>query len=194
MNAEGVIAVFGSSATKPGSPAWEEAEGTGRSLAEAGLGVVTGGYGGSMEAVSKGASGSGGVVVGVTAPSLFPDRSGANPHVGLLVEAETLLERIGAMFDRACGVIALPGSVGTATELLIAWNLNHIARNARAGRIPTAAVGTGWRALHELMSGSIGAFPADVHVTDTAEQAVDWLVIQPEVSPHVTTRRGKLSR
>lgn len=187
MKGDALVAVFGSSATEPGSAAWEEAEGIGRRLGEAGLGVITGGYGGSMEAVSKGAATSGSEVVGVTAPSLFPDRSGANPHVGLLVEAETLLERIGAMFDRACGVIALPGSIGTATELLIAWNLNHIARHARAGRIPTAAVGAGWRALHELMSGRIGASPHDVHVVDTAELAVEWLVAQPEVSRHLTT-------
>jgi uncharacterized protein (TIGR00730 family) len=183
-----VVAVFGSSATEPGSPAWEEAESTGRKLAQAGLGVVTGGYGGSMEAVSQGAAGTGGEVVGVTAPLLFPDRPGANPHVGRLVEAETLLERIGAMFDRACGVIALPGTIGTATELLIAWNLNHIARYARAGRIPTAAVGMGWRALHELMSRRIGAFPGDVHVVETADQAVEWLLVQPEVRTHLTTR------
>lgn len=183
-----MVAVFGSSATEPGSAAWEEANSTGRSLAEAGLGVVTGGYGGSMEAVSEGAARAGGEVVGVTAPVLFADRPAANPHVGLLVEAETLLERIGAMFDRACGVIALPGSIGTATELVIAWNLNHIARLAGAGRIPTVAVGTGWRALHELMNDTIGAVPGDVHVVDTARQAVDWLLTQPEVTTHLATR------
>lgn len=188
MSEPPAVAVFGSSATEPGSSAWEEAETVGRLLAEAGLGVVTGGYGGSMEAVSKGVADRRGTVVGVTAPTLFPGRPGANPHVGLLVEAESLLERIGAMFDRACGVIALPGSIGTATELLIAWNLNHIARHNRAGRIPTAAVGAGWRELHELMTMRLGAWPGDVHMADTPEDAVDWLLIQPEVKPHLTTR------
>ncbi|MBW3666080.1 MAG: LOG family protein [Actinobacteria bacterium] len=148
-----MVAVFGSSATEPGSNAWEEAETVGRLLAEAGFGVVTGGYGGSMEAVSKGVAERNGQVVGITAPALFPERTAANPHVGLLIEAESLLERIGAMFDRACGVIALPGSIGTATELAIAWNLNHIARHNDAGRLPTAAVGQGWRTYTNSWSG-----------------------------------------
>lgn len=188
MSEKPVVAVFGSSATEPGSHGWEEAETVGRQLAEAGLGVVTGGYGGSMEAVSKGVADRSGAVVGVTAPTLFPERPGANPHIGLLVEAESLLERIGAMFDRACGVIALPGSIGTATELLIAWNLNHIARHNRAGRIPTAAVGAGWRELHELMTGRLSAWSGDVEIVQTGQDAVDWLLIQPEVSCHLTTR------
>ena len=70
----GSVAVFGSSQTIPDSADWRDAVHVGRRLAEAGLEVITGGYGGTMEAASLGASEAGGRVVGVTAPVLFPDR------------------------------------------------------------------------------------------------------------------------
>ena len=62
------VAVFGSSQTEPGSVEWEDARRAGVRLAEEGYPVITGGYGGIMEAVSSGAAGAGGHVIGVTAP------------------------------------------------------------------------------------------------------------------------------
>lgn len=188
MSDPAVVAVFGSSTTEPGSVDWSEAEKAGRLLAESGIAVVTGGYGGSMEAVSKGGAEAGGMVIGVISPTLFPGRLAANSHVGDLHQAETLAERIGTMIDRACGVIALPGSIGTATELLVAWNQNHILRHHGGGRIPTVAVGPGWRELHRLMTDEIGAHPADIDVVDDVEQAVQWLLEQPEVNRYLATR------
>ncbi|MBS1195807.1 MAG: family Rossman fold protein, partial [Actinobacteria bacterium] len=51
-----VIAVFGSSAGRPGDPGYEAARTCGRLLAEAGYAVATGGYAGTMEACSRGAA------------------------------------------------------------------------------------------------------------------------------------------
>ena len=76
------VVVFGSSQTVPGSAEWNDAEHVGRRLAESSIAVITGGYGGTMEAVSKGASAARGHVIGITAPSVFPGRQGANPFVG----------------------------------------------------------------------------------------------------------------
>lgn len=188
MSEPAVVAVFGSSATAPGTPSWAEAENVGRRLAEVGLGVITGGYGGSMEAVSRGAAEAGGHVIGVISPALFLDRPSANPHVGMLIEAPSLTERIGAMISAACGVIALPGSIGTAAELLLVWNMNHISRHYGGERVPTVAVGEGWRELHAVMTDRTGAFPHDVEVTATGEEAAEWLLEQPEVNRHLTTR------
>lgn len=188
MSEPAVVAVFGSSATAPGTPRWVEAENVGRRLADVGLGVVTGGYGGSMEAVSRGAATAGGHVIGVTSPALFPGRSIANAHVGRLIEAPSLTERIGAMMSVSCGVIALPGSIGTATELLLAWNINHIVRHNGGERVPTVAVGEGWGELHAVMTSRIGASPHDVQVTATGEEATEWLLEQPEVNRHLTTQ------
>ncbi|HEU4742376.1 MAG TPA: LOG family protein [Meiothermus sp.] len=122
MQRQTLVAVFGSSRTPPNTTAYQEAYSWGRSIAEAGFGVVTGGYDGSMAAVSQGAKEAGGLVVGVTAPQLFPQRAGANIHVGLELPASTLLVRIERLLDLAQGFLVLPGGIGTLTELMAAWN------------------------------------------------------------------------
>lgn len=170
------MAVFGSSRTIPGSAQWATAENVGKKLALAGVAVITGGYGGTMEAVSKGASDEGGSVIGVTVPSLFPDRAGANRYVSELIEADDLLMRIGTMVDRADGAIAMPGSIGTATELLVAWNHNYVSRRNGRPTLPTAAVGDGWRAAAAALIAEAGAEPGDIQLVDTAEDAVAWVL------------------
>lgn len=178
MNDHAAIAVFGSSQTNPGTEEWRVAEGVGTTLARVGLSVITGGYGGTMEAVSKGASESGGHVIGVTAPPLFPGRPGENPYVEELIEAEGLANRIGIMMDRAAGTMALPGSIGTATEFLIAWNVNHIARRNGGRHVPTVAIGGGWRSVADALVSAIDAFPDDVHLADTSDAALEWILDQ----------------
>jgi uncharacterized protein (TIGR00725 family) len=176
------LAIFGSSATEPGSPEWLDAENAGRRCAEAGFAVVTGGYGGTMEAACRGANLASGEAIGVTAPSLFSTRSGANPYVTREIEAETLPERIGILTSLAGGAIVLPGSIGTAAELVVAWNLNHVGRRNGGKRFPTVAVGSAWLQFCELLTGALGAFEEDVHTVETAGAGIDWLLAQPEVS------------
>lgn len=182
MSQQKAVAVFGSSATEPGSKDWVDAERAGTRLAAAGLDVVTGGYGGTMEAVSRGAAARGSGVIGVTATALFPSRSGANRHVTLEIETETLAQRIGALIDMAHGTLVLPGSIGTAAELMVAWNFNHIARLAGGTRKPTSAVGEDWAELAELLVRRTGANVGDVHLSASVDDAVDWLLGQEEMS------------
>lgn len=176
-----VVAVVGSSQTQPGTPEWADAERVGMRCAEAGLTVATGGYGGTMEAASKGAADAGGHVIGVTAPDLFHGRGAANPYVAEVIEATTLTGRIGTITELASGVIALPGSIGTATELLVAWNINHIVRRNGGTRLPAVAVGEAWREVARALSVLIKAHVGDIYVTATADDAVDWLLSQPEI-------------
>ena len=67
MKAEKIVTVFGSSRPKEGDAEYEEARALGRSLAERGLAVCSGGFGGVMEGVSRGAKEAGGKTYGVTA-------------------------------------------------------------------------------------------------------------------------------
>lgn len=170
------VAVFGSSRTPNRSADWSVAEYVGRRLATAGVAVITGGYGGTMEAVSKGASDQGGHVIGVIAPRLFPERTGANPYVDELIEADDLLGRIGELINRADGVIALPGSIGTAAELLIAWNHNYLRRQNAEPILPTVAVGPDWKTLLESMIEVGGAEPGDIHLEDDPKEAIAWIL------------------
>lgn len=181
MTGERAVAIFGSSRTDPGSILWREAEEAGARCARAGLTVVTGGYGGSMEAASKGAAREGGRVVGVTAGGLFRTRTGANPYVTHEIAAQSITERIGILIDIARGALILPGSIGTTAELVIAWNINDIARRHGGTRFPTVAVGEEWREFRSLVSGRLGAEPNDIHVVDDADAALDWLLDQPEL-------------
>ena len=142
-----VIAVFGSSAGRPGEPGYEEARSCGRLLAEAGYAVATGGYAGTMEACSRGAAAAGGRVIGVTAPGAFPGRSGANAWVGEEWPAATITERIHHILSISAACITLDGSIGTLTELLVAWNIAFIAGLAGAPAKPVIAVGPSWAAL-----------------------------------------------
>jgi hypothetical protein len=173
---ERAVAVFGSSQTVVGSPEWAEAESVGEGLAKAGFAVVTGGYGGTMEAVSLGATRNGGHAIGVTANSMFPGRSRANPYVKAIEDTPSLSERIGRMMSITEACIALPGSIGTAAELILAWNTNHILRHSGLDPIPVAAVGESWAVLRSALSDGLGAIAEDVHWSPTGQEAVAWVV------------------
>jgi uncharacterized protein (TIGR00730 family) len=175
------VAIFGSSRVEPETQAWLDAETAGSRCAAAGLDIVTGGYGGAMEAASKGAADAGGHVIGVTAPGLFTRRTGSNRHVSHEIEAKTLTERIGILTELSDAAIVLPGSIGTAAELVTAWNLNHIARRNGGLRLPTVAVGKKWRELWRLMTERLDAHGDDIHVVDSIDEAVTWLLVQPEI-------------
>lgn len=181
MRGSGAVAVFGSSQTEPGSVEWKEAQGAGARLAAEGLSVITGGYGGTMEAVSSGAAEAGGHVIGVTAPVLFPQRSAPNPYVDEVIEASSLANRIDIMMQRSTATLALPGSIGTAAELLISWNTNHILR--QAGGVPriSVAVGPGWKALARALVDMAGALEDDLMWADTVDEGVDWILARRPV-------------
>lgn len=170
------VALFGSSQTEIGSKEWEDAYLAGRRIAESGGAVITGGYGGTMEAVSKGAAEAGGHVIGVIVPAIFPTRSGANPYVAEVIETSTLASRLDALMGRADAAISLPGSIGTATELVLSWNTNHIRRRNGGRRLPCAAVGAEWKRIGMVLADTIGALADDIYWADTADEAVDWVL------------------
>src|SRR5262249_60856100 len=60
MTSEKIITVFGSSRPKESDSDYAEARELGRALAARGFAVCSGGYGGGMEAVSRGAKEAGG--------------------------------------------------------------------------------------------------------------------------------------
>ena len=167
-----IVAVFGASRTIRGDGDYLAAERCGRLLAEAGYGVVTGGYGGSMEAVSRGAALAGGRVVAVTAPEVFPDRPGANEFVGEEIAAPTLSERIHRLIDMSAASIALAGSIGTLTELMVAWNLAFVARLSSAPPKPVVAIGRRWESIVTDLAGRFGTDGTVVDCVPDVDTAV----------------------
>ncbi len=163
-----VVSVFGSSRSAPGEPDYASAERCGRLLARAGFTVATGGYGGAMEAVSRGARLEGGHVIGVTAPAVFPGRQGANSHVVEERLAPTLTERIHGLVHPAAGYIVLPGSIGTLAELMVAWNANYVGVVDR----PLVAVGPVWAELLPLIATRLDIPAGHVDLVATVDEAV----------------------
>ncbi len=167
-----VVAVFGASSPVAGDPVYDDGVRCGRLLAEAGFAVATGGYAGLMEAVSLGASEAGGRVIGVTVPEVFPDRPGGNAHLTEETRTASLLERIHEMVDLSVASIALPGSLGTATELLVAWNLAYVVRFTGAMPKPVIAVGEQWQRLVPLLTEELRTDGSLVSVVGTVDEAV----------------------
>ena len=139
------VTVFGGSQPKEGSAAYAEAQQIGKLLAEQGHAVLTGGYVGTMEAVSRGASEAGGHVIGVTCLEIERWRgTGANAWVKEERKFETLRQRLDGLIDGCDAAIALPGGPGTLTEIALMWNLMIVDAIPRR---PLILVGRGWQSM-----------------------------------------------
>lgn len=138
-----IITIFGGSQPSAGDAAYEEAYEIGAAFAKAGHTVCTGGYVGTMEAASKGASQAGGHVVGITCREIESWRPiKANHWVTEEWSYATLSERLTALIKRSDAAIALPGGIGTLAEILMAWN--HLAIQAITAR-PLILIGEAWK-------------------------------------------------
>jgi uncharacterized protein (TIGR00730 family) len=154
------VTVFGGSQPEPGSPVYQEAYLLGKLLAEAGHTVLTGGYIGTMEAVSRGAAEAGGHVVGVTCAEIERWRPvKANGWVKEEWRRETLLERLHALVTECDAAIALPGGPGTLTEIALTWNMIII--GARPP-IPLVLVGDGWQSVAGQVFSTLGDYTPEV--------------------------------
>lgn len=172
MSSDRVVVVFGASGPAPGDAAYEVGIACGAGLARAGLAVATGGYGGIMEAVSRGAAVEGGHVIGVTVPDVFPGRAGANDWVAEEQPAPTIPLRIARLLEISDAAIALPGSIGTLTELVVAWNIGFVARFTGAAPYPLVTVGPKWRDLIEHLGRLLNTDATIVHCAPDVEAAV----------------------
>ena len=141
------ISIFGGSQPKPGSFAYEEARQLGELLAQCGHTVMTGGYIGTMEAVSRGAAEACGHVIGVTCNEIERWRDvGANQWVKEEWRRETLMERLQALIQECDAALALPGGPGTLTEISLTWNLMIVGAMHRR---PLILIGDGWQIVFD---------------------------------------------
>jgi len=141
------ITVFGGARPLEGSEAYEEARELGKLLAERGHAVLTGGYMGTMEAVSRGASDAGGHVIGVTCIDIENWR-GSKPNQWVKEERrkKSLFERLQALIEGCDAAIALSGGAGTLTEISLMWNLMIV--ESLPPR-PLTLVGSGWQSTFD---------------------------------------------
>lgn len=141
------ITVFGGSQPKEGDSAYAEALELGKLLAQRGHTVLTGGYIGTMEAVSRGAHEAGGHVVGVSCDDIEAWRD-VRPNQWVKEERrrKTLIERMQILIHDCDAVLALPGGVGTLTEIALMWNLMVVESRHRS---PLILIGHGWQSTFD---------------------------------------------
>lgn len=145
------ITVFGGSQPRPGDDAYAQAEELGRLIGLAGFTVLTGGYIGTMEAVSKGAREAGGFVIGVTCEEIEEWRPvKPNQWINEELRHPTLRERLSVLIDECDAAIVLPGGIGTLAELAQMWS------QVQVGAIrakPIILVGADWLRSMEYFFG-----------------------------------------
>jgi hypothetical protein len=115
------VSVFGSARTARGSSEYETAERIAAGLADAGYAVITGGGPGIMEAANKGATGAGGVSVGLGIE--LPREMGLNDFVNVGVEFRYFFVRKTCFIKYSQAFVVLPGGFGTMDELFEALTL-----------------------------------------------------------------------
>jgi uncharacterized protein (TIGR00730 family) len=141
MSAEKIVTVFGSSRPKAGDAEYEEARKLGELLGVRGFAVCSGGFGGVMEGVSRGAKEAGGKTYGVTAE--FFKRK-ANAWVDTEIRLETWDERLFELVRLADGFAVCKGGTGTLVELAVVWEMLN--KSVIVGK-PIVVVGEFWQPI-----------------------------------------------
>jgi uncharacterized protein (TIGR00725 family) len=148
------VTVFGGARTSDAD--YQQALQLGRLLGEAGYTVLTGGYIGSMEAVSRGAAEKGAHVIGVTCDEIENWRKfGPNAWVQEEMRFKTLNERLYALIENCDAALALPGGPGTLAEIALMWN--KLITGALPPR-PLILIGEGWQATFNQFFATLGVF------------------------------------
>lgn len=165
------VTVFGGSQPKPGEPVYRDAMRLGSLLAQAGYTLLTGGYIGTMEALSRGAAEAGGHVIGVTCDQIEAWRPvKANAWVLEDWHYATLQERIFTLISSCDACLALPGGVGTLVEISLTWNM--LLTGILAPR-PLILVGPGWQAVVRSFLEQQGEFIPEIQR--------QWVSFAPDV-------------
>ena len=143
MKQQRIVTVFGSSRPQEGDADYEQARILGRVLAESGFAVCSGGYGGVMAAVSRGAKEAGGKTYGVTA-EFFSAK--ANPWIDTEMRVATWQDRLFELIRIAHGFVACKGGTGTLVELAVVWEMLN--KSVMTGK-PFAVLGDFWLPILE---------------------------------------------
>jgi hypothetical protein len=159
-----IAVVFGSNSPHEGDGDYAEARRLGFVLAQAGYVVATGGYFGTMEAASRGAKEAGGHVIGVTTSIFDGVRLQANAYLDEEIKFPTLFQRLHHLVTMADVWVALPGGIGTLSEVALTWSLLQV---GEVKRQPFVLVGELWRK-------TIGEFSNDDYVRPQYRQLVRY--------------------
>ena len=178
-----LVAVFGPSDVSESDMLYREAERLGALLATAGFAVVTGGYDGVMEAASKGARGSDGQAIGITAEVYYARGREANQHITREVRVKSATDRLMELLDLPDAFIAIGNSTGTLAEIVMAWD--YITKEFLPQK-PILLIGESWKGFMEYVQRE-RAFMPYVHFVHYCPSAEDALHVLLEKFGHQQT-------
>ena len=117
------VSIFGSARTKPEDKFYEETVEISESIVKLGLGVITGGGPGIMEAANKGAQKAGGVSVGLNID--LPHEQMPNPFIDSdkVIDFDYFFVRKVMFVRYAQAFVVMPGGFGTLDEFFEAITL-----------------------------------------------------------------------
>ena len=144
-----IVTIFGSSKPVGGSPEYEDAVLIGRLLAKKGLSVCTGGYRGTMEAISRGAAECDVKIIGVTSAVFSPS---PNQYVNVQVHTRTIFERLQKLIELGDGYVVLKGGTGTMVELSMVWELMN---KEMITKKPIIVVSDFWKPVVDLLGNEL---------------------------------------
>ena len=174
------ITVFGSSQVQAKTPLYHTAVDIGGGLARAGYKVMTGGYYGMMEAVSKGARQADGHVIGVTTDQIGKRYDlQPNSYNCEIVHFADLRDRLSYMVQNADAYLAMPGGTGTLHEIAETWELMRI------GGIPVRS----FVCFGELWKDIIGALQASPYLGAGYQGMITIAHSTEEVLAHLNGQR-----
>ncbi|MCD4669328.1 MAG: TIGR00730 family Rossman fold protein [Actinomycetia bacterium] len=173
------ISIFGSARTGPDDDYYKAAEKTAALLVKNGMGVITGGGPGIMEAANKGAFEADGVSIGCNIE--LPFEQEPNKYQNISMEFHYFFVRKMIFMKYSVGYIIFPGGYGTLDEFFESLTL---AQTDKIEHFPIALYGskyweglTGWIDEY-LMEKHRTISPEDrklFRVVDTPEEAVDYV-------------------
>ena len=141
-----IVSVFGANDPCQGDGDYDIAYQVGCVLAGLGYTLANGGYGGTMEASSKGAKSAGGKTIGVICEIW---NSQPNEFIDEVVTTHDLSQRVNKLIELGSGgYVVLPGATGTLVELAWVWELMC---KGLLEKWPLICVGDFWQPLIDMM-------------------------------------------
>ena len=154
----------------------EAARTLGKSLADAGIGLVYGGGGlGLMGETARATLANGGRVTGII-PSFLSEKEQMLKDVDELIVVDDMHERKMLMFRRSDAFVALPGGIGTLEELVEQLTWSQLGQHGKP--VVIANIANFWSPFLSLLDHMRAqefvrkGLEVSYHVVDTAEEIV----------------------
>ena len=173
------VTVFGSARITEDDPVYKQATELGRTLAEAGFAIITGGGPGAMEAANRGAKEANGISIGCNIE--LPFEQGTNAYVDISINFRYFFVRKTMFMKYSEAFVIFPGGFGTMDELFEALTL---IQTGKVSNFPIILFGSAyWQGLTDWIKATMlverKISPEDLNllvVTDSVEEARDHII------------------